>query len=95
MPVATPPAPASAAAPSGAVAASGACKLCLVGMPGVGKTSLAHRLLHGRFPALPVDVAWHDVSARDDRGVAAAFAELAARARKRRETAGSGSTGSE
>jgi small GTP-binding protein len=193
MPVATPPAPASAAAPPGAVAAPGTCKLCLVGMPGVGKTSLAQRLLHGRFPAapaspgitvathrwsgqggatlaatlwdvagnsaidtlnqaflsrvdgiaavaapdqpqsvaralqlveqirllypgtpaallfnktdlaappaarpaLPADVAWHDVSARDDRGVAAAFAELAARARKRREAAGSGRTGSE
>jgi small GTP-binding protein len=182
MPVATPPAPASAAAPPGAVAAPVGCKLCLVGMPGVGKTSLAQRLLHGRFPAapaspgitvathrwqaqggnalaatvwdvagnsaidtlnqaflsrvdgiaavaapdqpqsvaralqlveqirllypgtpaalllnksdlggpavarpaLPADVAWHEVSARDDRGVAAAFAELAVRAQRLR-----------
>ena len=183
MPVATPTAPASAAAPPGAAAAPTAtCKLCLVGVPGVGKTSLVQRLVHGRFPAapttpgitvaphrwqapggvavaapfwdvagnsaidslnqaflsrvdgiaavaapddpqsvlralqlvaqirtlypatpaalllnkadlglasaprpvLPADTSWHEVSARDDRGVAAAFAELAARASRQR-----------
>jgi small GTP-binding protein len=178
MPVAAPPAPASAPARPAAGSAPPACKLCVVGVPGVGKTSLVQRLLHGRYPpvptapgitveshrfgesaalaatlwdvagnsaidslnqaflsridgiaavaapdqpesvdralqlvaqiralypgtpaalllnkadlgsaappALPADVAWHEVSARDDRGVAAAFAELAVRAARKR-----------
>ena len=53
MPVAAPPAPASAPAPPGAGSAAAACKLCVVGVPGVGKTSLVQRLLHGRFPPAP------------------------------------------
>ena len=58
MAVATPPAPAStptlpAAGGPESTGPVSSCKLCLVGMPGVGRTSLLQRLLHDRFPAPP------------------------------------------
>ena len=53
MVVATPPAPASTPTLPAAGGPPSTCKLCLVGMPGVGRTSLLQRLLHDRFPAPP------------------------------------------
>ena len=51
VPASAPASPAAAADARGAGAA--ACKICLVGDPGVGKTALAQRLLHDRFPPAP------------------------------------------
>lgn len=51
--MATPPAPASTPTLPAAGEPAASCKLCLVGMPGVGRTSLFQRLLHDRFPAPP------------------------------------------
>jgi small GTP-binding protein len=53
MSVATPPAPASTPTLPAADGTAPGCKLCLVGMPGVGRTSLLQRVLHDRFPAPP------------------------------------------
>lgn len=53
MAVAIPPAPASTPPRPAAGGPASSCKLCLVGMPGVGRTSLLQRVLHDRFPAPP------------------------------------------
>lgn len=53
MTVATPPAPASTPTLPAAGGPASTCKLCLVGMPGVGCTSLLQRVVHDRFPAPP------------------------------------------
>jgi hypothetical protein len=77
MTVATPPAPASSVARPAAVPATAACKLCLVGRPGVGKTSLVQRLVYGRFPALPTGPGITVAPHRWNANVAAALWDVA------------------